>query len=563
MTGSKACPDSELCVPYSWRRMKIAKRNIKEIQNMFQVFSAEKSYAGLLHVCKAVTVCSICTIGIFTASGCTMLGPDFSKPHVAQPDGWTESQDKAVSSAPLVHSEWWKVFGDPVLDRLVDTAYAQNLPLQIAGLRILEARAQLGIASGQLYPQVQQVGGSATAVQLSENGPNYNPLVEDNFMDYQAGFDAAWELDFWGRFRRGIEAADANLAATVADYDNALVSLTAEVARIYVRIRILEERLAIALSNIELQQESLRIATVRFNNGATTELDVQQALTNLSETQATVPAIKRSLRQSKNALSTLLGMLPSDLADMLGPPGTVPLAPESVAVGVPAELLRRRPDVRSAELQASLQSALIGIAESDLYPSFTLAGSIGYQSSDTGNSSAGDLFDSDSFRFAAGPGFRWNIFNYGRLKNNVRVQDARYQQAIVNYQNTVLGAYQEVEDAMVGFVESRQESGFRGTSAEAARRSTEIARIQYREGAVDFQRVIDSERSLVNQQDLWTISRGEIALNLIAMYKALGGGWEVREGDEFVSRQNLDAMQQRTDWGDLLEDKLQQIPPAK
>jgi NodT family efflux transporter outer membrane factor (OMF) lipoprotein len=450
-----------------------------------------------------------------------------------------------------------------VLDTLIDTAYAQNLPLQIAGLRILEARAELGIATGQLYPQVQQASGSATAVQLSENSPNYNPLLEDSFMDYQAGFDAAWELDFWGRFRRGIEAADANLAATVADYDSALVSLTAEVARVYVTIRTLEERLAIALNNIDLQKESLRIATVRYDNGATTELDVQQALTNLSETQATVPTLKRALRQAKNALSTLLGMLPSDLKDMLGPPGIIPVAPENVATGVPAELLRRRPDVRSAELQAALQSALIGIAETDLYPSFTLAGSIGYQSSDTGGSSAGDLFDSDSFRFAAGPGFRWNIFNYGRLKNNVRVQDARYQQAIVNYQNTVLGAYQEVEDAMVGFVESQQETTYRSKAAGAASRSTEIARIQYREGAVDFQRVIDSERSLVSQQDRWAENRGQIALNLIAMYKALGGGWEVRTGRDFVSEQNLDAMQQRTDWGDLLEAGLPQPQTAE
>jgi len=497
-------------------------------------------------------------IAAIMATGCTTLGPDFSKPQVAHPDGWAESQDQAISSAPLVHNQWWEVFDDPVLDTLIDTAYMQNLPLQIAGLRILEARAELGIATGQWYPQVQQASGSATAVQLSENSPNYNPLLEDSFMDYQAGFDAAWELDFWGRFRRGIEAADANLAASVADYDNALVSLTAEVARVYVTIRTLEERLAIALNNIELQRESLRIATVRYDNGATTELDVQQALTNLSETQATVPTLKRALRQGKNALSTLLGMLPSDLKDLLGPPGTIPAAPENVAAGVPAELLRRRPDVRSAELQAALQSALIGIAETDLYPSFTLTGSIGYQSSDTGGSSAGDLFDSDSFRFAAGPGFRWNIFNYGRLKNNVRVQDARYQQAIVNYQNTVLGAYQEVEDAMVGFVESQQETAYRSKAAGAASRSTEIARIQYREGAVDFQRVIDSERSLVSQQDRWAENRGQVALNLIAMYKALGGGWEVRTGHDFVSEQNLDAMQQRTDWGDLLEADLPQ-----
>jgi NodT family efflux transporter outer membrane factor (OMF) lipoprotein len=514
-----------------------------------------------MHICKPFLAGGLCAAAIALASGCTTLGPNFSKPQVAEPDDWIASQDRVISSAPLVHSQWWMVFNDPVLDRLVDTAYDQNLPLQIAGLRILEARAQLGIATGKLYPQIQQANGSATAVQLSENSPNYNPQAEKNFLDYQAGFDAEWELDFWGRFRRGIEAADANLSATVADYDNALVSLTAEVARTYVTIRTLEERLAIARNNISLQQESLRIATVRFNNGATTELDVQQALTNLSETQATVPAIKQAMRQGKNALSILLGMLPSDLAAILGPSGTVPVAPVTVAAGVPAELLRRRPDVRSAELQAALQSALIGIAESDLYPSFTLSGSIGYQTSDTGGSSAGDLFDSDSFRFAAGPGFRWNIFNYGRLKNNVRVQDARYQQAIVNYQNTVLDAFREVEDAMVGFVESQQETGFRSTAAEAAKRSTEIARIQYREGAVDFQRVIDSERSLVTQQDRWTDSRGQIALNLIAMYKALGGGWEVREGQAFVSQQNRDALQQRTDWGDLLDEN-QQGPHA-
>lgn len=516
-----------------------------------------------MRIHKVITTASVCAAMIVFVSGCTTLGPDFSKPKVAEPDSWLEARQDAISSAPLKHSQWWKVFHDPVLDRLIETAYTQNLPLQIAGLRILEARAQLGIATGNLYPQIQQASGSITAVELSENSPNFNPQLEDNFMDYQAGFDAAWELDFWGRFRRGIEAADANLAASVADYDNGLVSLTAEVARVYVTIRTLEERLDIARNNIKLQQESLRIATVRYKNGATTELDVQQALTNLSETQATVPAIKRSLRQSKNALSILLGMLPSDLADLLGPPGTVPVAPESVAVGVPAELLRRRPDVRSAELQASIQSALIGVAESDLYPSFTLAGSIGYQTSDTGDSDAGDLFNSDSFRFAAGPGFRWNIFNYGRLKNNVRVQDARYQQAIVNYQNTVLDAYKEVEDAMVGFVESQQETAYRGTAADAARRSTEIASIQYREGAVDFQRVIDSERSLVAQQDRWTDSRGQIALSLIAMYKALGGGWEVREGHGFVSQQNRAAMQQRTDWGDLLEDKLQQPQTAE
>ena len=497
----------------------------------------------------------ICIAAVFLlVSGCTTLGPDFTRPDTQEPPTWTEQDGAALGSETPEVVKWWEIFNDPVLDSLVDLAYQQNLPLQIAGLRILEARAQLGIAVGNQYPQLQQAGGSATKNRLSKNSPNYNPVADRNFMDYQAGFDAAWEIDFWGRFRRGIEAADANLTASVADYQNALVTLTAEVARTYVVIRTLEERLAIAQENIKLQEESLRIANVRFTNGATTELDVQQAVSNLSETQAQVPALRQSLRQAKNGLSILLGRPPSELKSLLGGPGAIPVAPAHVAVGVPAELLRRRPDVQFAEMQAASQSALVGVARTELYPRFSLIGSIGYATSDTNDSSAGDLLDSDSLTFFAGPTFQWNILNYGRLKNNVRVQDARYQQAIVNYQNTVLTAYQEVEDAMVAFIQSQQESTFRGKAAEASKKSTRIANIQYREGAVDFQRVIDSERTLVIQQDRWTDTRGNIALNLIAMYKALGGGWQSRTDAAFVSQNNREQMQQRTDWGKLLDD---------
>jgi NodT family efflux transporter outer membrane factor (OMF) lipoprotein len=440
-----------------------------------------------------------------------------------------------------------------VLNALIDTAYNQNLPLQIAGLRIFEARAQLGIATGLQYPQTQLAGGSATANRLSENSPNFTSLLDESFSNYQVGFDATWELDFWGRYRRGIESADASLAATVADYDNALVSLTAEVARVYVNIRILDERLKIAYDNIELQKKSLRIASVRFRNGATTELDVQQAKTNLADTRALVPILTKQLRQTHNALGILMGMPPAQLAGILGAPGTIPVAPDQVAVGIPAELLRRRPDVRQAEMQAASQSALIGVAETELYPKFALLGSIGFQTSDTGSSSASDLFNSDSLGYSVGPAFSWNILNYGRLKNNVRVQDARYQQTIVNYQNTVLTAYQEVEDAMVGFIQAREESDIRAEGAHAAKRSTELSNIQYREGSVDFQRVIDSERALVLVQDQWTQARGDISLNLIAMYKALGGGWELREGHDFISDENRNAMEERTNWGDLLQ----------
>jgi len=490
--------------------------------------------------------------------GCTTLGPDFVKPEVAEETTWLE-KDQEISSAAQKQTAWWKIFNDPVLNTLIETAYAQNLPLQIAGLRIYEARAQLGIAVGLQYPQTQTAGGSASAVGLSQNSPNYSGLSDDNFKAYDAGFDAAWELDFWGRFQRGIEAADANLSASVADYDNALISLTAEVARVYVNIRTLEERLKIAYDNIKLQKKSLNIASVRFRNGATTELDVQQAKTNLADTQAQVPSLTRQLRQANNALSILMGMPPTELTGILGEAGTIPVAPEQVAAGIPTELLRRRPDVRQAEMQAASQSALIGVAETDLYPRFSLLGSIGFETSDTGSSSASDMFDSDSLAYSVGPAFSWNILNYGRIRNNVRVQDARYQQTIVNYQNTVLTAYQEVEDAMVGFIKAREESDIRAEGSHAAKRSTEISNIQYREGAVDFQRVIDSERALVTQQDLWTLARGDISLNLIAMYKALGGGWELREGHDFISEENRNAMEERTNWGDLLDpEKLEQ-----
>ena len=491
---------------------------------------------------------------ILLSSGCTTLGPDFAKPDVAEPGDWLEEQEATFQRTSFDTREWWKVFNDPALDSLVDTAYRQNLSLQVAGLRIFEARAQLGIATGLQYPQQQSVGGSAQAVGISENSPNFfSGFADDSYKDYRLGFDAAWELDFWGRYRRGIQSAESNLSATVADYDNALVSLTAEVARVYITIRTLQERLAIALNNIKLQEESLRIADVRFRNGATTELDVQQAKSNLADTQAQVPALQRSQRQALNGLSILLGMPPANLTDMLGETGSIPVAPSQVAVGIPAELLRRRPDVRSAEMLASSQSALIGVAETELYPRFGLLGSIGYQTSDTGSSSASDLFNSDSLAYSVGPSFTWNILNYGRIKNNVRVEDARYQQTLVNYQDTVLKAYQEVEDAMIGFTQSQIESGFRAKAAIASKRSTEIANIQYREGAVDFQRVIDTERALVLNQDRWTSSRGEIVLNLVAMYKALGGGWEIREGHDFISEQNRSEMQNRTDWGDLLD----------
>jgi NodT family efflux transporter outer membrane factor (OMF) lipoprotein len=488
-------------------------------------------------------------------SGC-MVGPDFVRPDAQVEEAWLQQHNQIIKSEPADLSEWWSVFNDPVLDDLIEIASRQNLDLQNAGLRIIEARAQLGIAVGSQYPQTQQIGGEATANQLSENAPN-GAGADKFFYNYQLGFDAAWELDFWGRFRRGVESANASLYATLADYDDILVSLIAEVARTYFEIRTIEQRLVFARQNVSLQEESRDIAAARFQFGAESELDVTQAKALLKQTQAIIPPLEASLRQAKNALAILLGILPTEVQDILGPPKPIPTVPIEVAVGIPAELLRRRPDIRLAEFQAAFQSAQIGIAKADLYPSFSLVGSIGLQSSDKGGvrsnrANFSDLFTSGGITYFIGPTFQWPIFNYGRLKNNVRVQDARFQQLVVNYQNTVLRAFQDVEDATVGFLRTQEQAGFLSDSVQQYRRSAELSLIQYSEGLTTYQRVIDSQRNLTQQEDAFASATGSVGTNLIALYKALGGGWELRLGKDFIPEQTKEEMRQRTDWGNLL-----------
>ncbi|HFD79716.1 MAG TPA: efflux transporter outer membrane subunit, partial [Gammaproteobacteria bacterium] len=381
------------------------------------------------------------------------------------------------------------------------------------------------------------------------------------------GLDAAWELDFWGRFRRGVESASANLGASVADYDSALVSLTSEVARTYVTIRTLEERLAIAENNTLTQQRSYHIADVRFRNGAVSELDPSQALSLLKSTESTVPKLRSQIRQVKNALSILLGMPPGELKDILEGASGIPEVPRQLNVGIPADLLRRRPDIRRAELQAAAQSARIGIAKSELYPRIALIGSIGLLNGDTGNNGNSDLFKSDSLAYQFGPSFSWKILNYGRLKNQVRLQDARLEELLVNYQNQVLEAAREVEDGISSFLGARDQASYLAESVKAAQRSVDLALVQYREGAVDYQRVLDTQKTLLATQDAYTSVRGDTVRALIATYKALGGGWEIRAGKPFVPEERQKEMKQRTDWGHLLDAapqpaELSKVPPT-
>jgi len=340
----------------------------------------------------------------------------------------------------------------------------------------------------------------------------------------------------------------------VADYYYALVSLTAEVARTYTMIRTFEVLIQLAEANAKVQEEGLRIAEARFRNGATSELDMAQAATLYESTRASIPQLQISAQQARNALSTLLGQPTGAVEALLVGPKQIPNAPARVAVSMPAEMLRRRPDIRSAELYAAAQCARIGVAKAELYPSFSLVGSIGLRASNSGDGEFRNLFSTDSLYYAAGPQVNWVFFNWGRTKNNVRVQDARFQQLLVNYQDTVLRAAQEVEDAIVGFINAQEAAAFEQRSVEAAQRSNELALLQYQEGAVDFQRVLDAQRFLLEQQNALAQTRSSIAISVIALYKALGGGWELSRGKQFVPSNVQAEMKDRTDWGDMLSE---------
>lgn len=497
---------------------------------------------------------------LLSLNGCTAVGPDFVKPAAPVAKGWIEEGHSKVKTDGTNYSDWWTVFNDPVLNTLIETAMRQNLSLQAAGIRILQARARLGIAVGDQYPQMQELKGGYSFDRTSKNAANTAGGGDLKNQSVNYGFNTAWELDFWGKYRRGVESADASLTASVADYDNALVSLLGTVATTYIQIRTYQERLDVARENLQIQEQALKLAESRYRNGAVTELDVQQARSLLYDTESAIPSLEIFLRQAEDALCILLGMPPRNLGEVLGQTGRIPESPAEVAVGIPAELLRRRPDIRSAELLAAAQCAQIGIAKADLFPRISLNGSFGFLASDsllthTGGSSLSDLFNWQSFTMSAGPSIEWPVLNYGRITNNVRLQDARFQETLINYRNTVLTAAKEVEDAMVGFLRSQDQVQSLDSSVRAAKRAADLSLLQYREGATDYTPVLDSERMLMQQQEKLTQSRGAVPTYLVALYKALGGGWQVRAGIELVSRENLDAMRKRTDWGDLL-------PPA-
>jgi NodT family efflux transporter outer membrane factor (OMF) lipoprotein len=486
---------------------------------------------------------------VMLTSGCTSwqeyihngfkVGPNYSKPPAPVAKDWIDADDKRARTASDDLSKWWTVFNDPVLDSLICDAYRQNLSLRVAGMRVLQARAQLAIDTGNLLPQTQTATGDFKWNGLSNSVANnvlgFNappgsfppgvtiPPFKRWYGQWDQGFNLSWEIDFWGKFRRAVEADSASLDASVENYDDVLVTLLGQVATAYAQMRITEQQIKYTQDNVALQSETLTIAQARFKASTVTELDVAQAEGTLEQTQATIPQLVTSLRQYNNQLCILLGIPPEELRAKLGP-GPIPTAPVEAAVGIPADLLRRRPDVRKAERQAAQQSAEIGVAQAEFYPHIAINGTWQYSAEFFKN-----LWMNNSLNGSIGPTFTWNILNYGRILNNVRLQDAKFQESVATYQNTVLSAAQDVENGLVTFLQAQQRTKHQAASVKAAEKAVKIALAQYKAGTVDFTRVTQVEQTLVSQQDDLAQAQGQIVTGLIQVYKALGGGWQIRE----------------------------------
>ena len=498
---------------------------------------------------------------LFVPLSACLLGPDFKTPPPPISEKFLKGRGLVLTDHQD-YQEWWKVFKDPVLNRLIELAYAQNLTLLSAGTRVIEARAALGIAVGELYPQSQQLLGSVGYSGQSRVDPFSSPLAPRYFWHDSLGARVVWELDFWGKFRRAIQSADASYLASIANYDYVLATLLGDVATTYIGIRTTQTQIEIARENIVKQKKALAIATAKYQGGTATKLDVYQAENVLAQTEATIPQLTIQLDQGLDALAVLLGMPPQPMDPLLRGSSGIPVPPKMVAVGIPADLVRRRPDIRAAELAAMAQSAQVGLAEASLYPAFSLTGTFGTAASNVGHSKLKRVFEARGITFAFGPAFQWNILNYGQITNQVRVEDAALQGLLVDYQNAVLKARQQVEDGLASFLQGREEVDFLRKSVAAANAALGLAFLQYNLGTRDFTTVLTAEQNLYTAQNNLAMAEGGVSTGLASVYRALGGGWQIRAENEFVPAATAEEMRNRTNWGELLPPPGTPQPPA-
>ena len=483
--------------------------------------SRNKSRQVAKRAAQEVFLLVVLVLGLL--QGCVSLvtvGPDYAPPEPKMPDAWHQASTEGLAEGQANLQTWWITLNDPMLTALVKRAGEGNLDLKVAVARIREARARLGIASGEQFPNIDGQGFFERS-RVSEGIVKAVPPSQDrtdNF--YGIGLDSTWEIDFWGRIKRSVESADARLDASVEDTRDVLVLLFADVASNYVEVRSLQARIRFARSNVQTQRRTLRLTKDRLEAGIAPELDVRQAELNLASTESVIPTLEILLVQAINRLGVLLGEPPSALHAELAQPAPIPVPPDEVTVGLPADLLRQRPDIRRAERELAAQVAQIGVATADLYPRFSLLGTFALEATD-----GVKFFDWSNRSFGFGPSFRWNIFDGGRVRNNIKAQDALTEQALVRYERTVLAGLEDVENAIVAYARERERRKILARAVVAAQRSAEIVEEAYKIGLTDFQNVLDTQRSLFVQQDEIAKSEGDVTQNLIRIYRALGGGW--------------------------------------
>lgn len=455
-------------------------------------------------------------------SGCT-VGPNYHRPAVNAPAQWSSPLSGGETNSPMINAAWWKTFHDPELDSLITRAVLSNLNLRVAEARVREARAQRTVIAAGFWPSAD-VTGSYTRNRLSKHGflaSQFPPGTPLDYSLYEADFDASWEIDVFGGTRRAAEAANAEIAAAEFNRRDVLVSLLAEVARNYIEARGFQQRLAIAGRDVETQKEALDITRDRYKHGLTSDLDVQQVSALLSATEGHIPTLEILFKASTHRLGVLLGQSPGALLAELSSEAPVPELPPEAPVDLPADLLRRRPDVQRAERELAAATARIGVAVADLFPKFSLTGVAGLQSV-----SASDWLTGSSRLWTAGPTMQWRIFDAGRIRANVRVQNARQQQALANYEQTVLNSFEDVENALVAYAKEQVRYRLLEATVKADREAVAMATDLYQNGLADFLRVLDAERSLYQAEDELAQSGRTMTLNLVALYKALGGGWQ-------------------------------------
>lgn len=453
-------------------------------------------------------------------SACAKVGPDYAPPAVEVPPGWNQldSAPQAATDAAIAGdlSRWWRVFRDPLLTALVDEALQASPDLRLAQARLREARGRRMVAAAGQFPSVTATGNARRSELSEEAGSGASSNL------FNAGFDADWELDVFGGVRRAVEASEADLEASGASVNDTRVSLASEVALNYVQVRSLQSRLSIARDNLASQSETLRLTEWRAQAGLVGSQDVEQARSNRAQTLAQIPSLKISLAEAEHGLDILLGKPPGSLHERLAAAGSLPVAPAQVAVGIPADTLRRRPDIRAAERSLAAETARVGVAEAARYPSFSLSGSIGLEALHLG-----DLGNSGAVNSSLLAGVTAPIFNAGRLRSQVEIQDAVREQALVTYEQTVLSALLEVENSLVSLARNNERGQALATAAEAARNAAVMARQRYSAGLIDFQSVLDTERNVLSVEDSLATTRADSVLALIRLYKALGGGWPI------------------------------------